>query len=341
MSLSRSFVNPLLAILLLITGRHAYCVEDGPTQASPPRNDSPNAFEEIFENFDKFLRLQGIFEFPVYSFYLGGPAIQGVAYLPSFAPRIGPRILWKEVGITMTFALPIPATEKNRRGTSTQTEVLLNSYWRQHAMDLYYLRIRGFYVTSPFREFSVHKPERYPQLPDALVTNYGFNWYYVYRPDNFSLKAAFDQSEFQLRSGGSWIVNPFYNHLEMSLGTRFIPGIEDNSIEAVPNLASGRFDTVGAAFGYGYSYVSGRFFASLLGGMGPGLQRQQVRRSDGSNNSYASLALKINVNAASGWNFKDYVGGIKFLGDSLSTRVAGTEVASNLISAQLFFGARF
>ena len=96
-------------------------------------------------------------------------------------------------------------------------------------------------MSSPFREFSAHKPERYPQLPDASATNYGFNWYYVFHPERFSLKAAFDQNEFQLRSGGSWLVSPFYNHLELSLGTRFIAGIDDQSIESIPNLATGRF----------------------------------------------------------------------------------------------------
>lgn len=328
-------------LLLLLISTAMSFAEVAPAIERPAKTDFAGKAQEVFEKFEGPFRIQGILEFPFYSFYLGAPAIQGVAYVPSFAPRLGPRILWKEIGITMTFALPIPEVERHRRGTSDQTEIILNSYWRQNAIDLYYMRMRGFYVTSPFREFSVHKPERYPQLPEALVTNYGFNWYYVSNPENYSLKAAFDQSEFQLQSGGSWLTSPFYNHLEMSLGTRFIAGVGDDSITGIPNLASGRFDTLGASFGYGYTYIDGRFFASALGALGPALQIQKLSQADGHDNTNYSLAVKINVNAASGWNYKDYVAGVKLLLDSLSSRVAGTEVASNLVSGQVFFGARF
>ena len=296
---------------------------------------------EIFEKFEGPFRVQGVLEAPFYSFYLGAPAIQGVAYVPSFAPRLGPRVLWKEVGITMTFALPIPEAERHRRGTSDMTEVLLNSYWRQNAIDIYYLRVKGFYVTSPFRELSVNKPERFPQLPEALVTSFGFNWYYVYNPERYSLKAAFDQSEFQTESGGSWLISPFYNHLEISLGTRFVPGIGDQSIQGIPELASGRMDTLGASGGYGYSYIDGRFFLSGLAAVGPGIQYQKIGRSNDKDVKNVSVAVKINVNASIGWNTQEYVGGMKFLLDSLSSNVSGTEIASNLVSGQIFFGARF
>jgi hypothetical protein len=296
--------------------------------------------QEIFEKIEGNLTVQAILEFPFYSFYLGAPNIKGVAYLPSFAPRFGPQLTWHEYSVKFTFALPIPEVEQHRRGSSDQSGAIFNSYWRQNAMDLYYQRFRGFYVSSPFRELSVHKPERYPQLPDALVTNYGLNWYYVTNPERFSLKAAFDHNEFQRVSGGSWLANPFYNHFDMALGSRFIAGIGDESIQDVPNLASGRFDSIGSSFGYGYSFIYGRFFASAQGALGPGLQLQQFRGSDGNDVRDYSLAVKINVNASTGWNYKEYVGGIKFLLDSLSSRVQGTEVASNLVSGQIFFGSR-
>src|SRR5262249_37557971 len=154
-------------------------------------------------------RVQGVLEFPIYSFYLGAPAVHGVAYVPNFAPRLGPRILYKDVGATLTLGLPIPDSEQRRRGDSSHTGLVLSSYWRQVAMDVFYHRFRGFYVASPFTELSLHKPERYPQLPDARATTWGVNFYYAVKPSSYSLKAAFELDEFQLKSGGSWIFNPF------------------------------------------------------------------------------------------------------------------------------------
>ena len=133
--------------------------------------EKQSKIEEFFEALEGPVLVQGVLELPFYSFYLGAPNVKGVAYLPSFAPRLGPRIMWKNIGATVTFALPIPKNEKYRRGTSDQRNFILNSYWRQNAVDLYYQKFRSFYVSSPFRELSVNKPARYPQLPDAEVTN--------------------------------------------------------------------------------------------------------------------------------------------------------------------------
>lgn len=303
--------------------------------------DKPSLKQELYEALDGPLMVQGIFEAPFSYLYLGQPDIKGVVYAPSFAPRLGARVLSNNLGATLTFALPIPHNEKYRRGTSQQTAVILNSYWRQNAIDAYYQQYRGFYVSSAGRELSTNKPTRYPQLPEATMLSFGFNWYHVFRPETYSLKAAFDFTEFQRVSGGSWILNPFYNHLEVSLGNVFVPGIGDESIQAIPNLASGRFNSLGSSIGYGYSYIWGRFFASGLAALGPGLQFQNVRRADGGDDKALNVAWKINVNASMGWNSHAQVGGLKVLFDSLSSRVVGREVASNLVSAQLFYGLRF
>ena len=306
-----------------------------------PIPEKQNKVEEIFEKFEEAFRIQAVLEVPEYSLYLGGPAIQGVAYVPSFGPRLGPRIFYKGVGLKFTFPLPMAEVEKNRRGIPDQTDIILNTYWRQNALDLYYLRNRGFYIASPWQEFSVHKPERYPQVPDAVATSFGFNWYYVFHPEVYSLKAAFDQNEFQKVSGGSWLVSPFYNHLELNLGTKFVRGIGDDNVTSLPELSSGRFETVGASFGYGHSYISGRFFASALGMIGPGVEYQNIGRTTDGDVKNVSLAVKINFNASMGFNLKGYVMGLQALLDSISANVSGTEIASNTVSGQCFVGARF
>lgn len=284
---------------------------------------------------------QGVLELPFYSFYLGAPSVNGVAYLPNFAPRVGPRLVYKDIGALVTLGLPLPENEKNRRGDSSYTNIILNSYWRQNAMDFYFQRFKGFYVASPLTELSGAKPDRYPQLPDARVFNMGLNWYHVLDPRRYSLKAAFDLTEFQTKSGGSWLYNPYYTHMEMFLGDKFLPGTDPNALSSIPNLAAGRFDTVGCTVGYGYSYIRDRFFAAGQAAWGPGLQMQRFQRSDGNDSEVLGLAAKLNLNIASGWNHETYVGGVKVLVDSLWAKVQDTQVSSSLVSAQFFFGGRF
>lgn len=297
--------------------------------------------EPIFKEVEHPWVVQGLFDLPFYSFYLGAPSVHGIAYLPNFAPRLGARVLFKDVGATLTLALPIPKEERTRRGSSTQTGLLLNSYWRRSAMDLYYREFRGFYVSSPFTELSLNKPDRYPQLPDARVKTFGANFYFVANPERYSLKAAFDCSEFQTESGGSTILNPFFNHLEISIGNKFVPGIGSDALAALPNLASGRMDTMGLAFGYGYTVIRGRFFATLQGAIGPAGQYQRIQRADGNNTEVLAFAAKLNVNGSFGWNADEYVGGFKGLIDTLWAEISDTQVYSSLINAQIFFGKRF
>jgi hypothetical protein len=306
---------------------------------SPAENSQP--LSENFRKVQASWLIEGVLTFPFYSFYLGAPDVKGVAYLPNFAPRLGPRVIYDDLGVMMTFALPIPEREVERRGDSRQDSFIFNSYWRQNAYDVYYQRIRGFYVNSPLTELTANKPDRFPQLPDTRVLNAGFNWYYVFSPGRYSLRAAFDQNEFQLHSGGSWLINPFFTHFEISLGRRFVTGSDPDGLSQLPNVASGRFDTMGAAVGYGYTYIGGHFFVTTQAAWGPGLQFQHVRRADGDDSDMWSFAAKLNVNMAGGWNYEDYVGGMKILVDSLWAEIEDTQVSSSLVSVQLFFGQRF
>jgi len=297
--------------------------------------------QKSYEDMKSDWSVQGVVDFSFYSFYLGAPAINGKAYTPSFGPRVGPRILYKDFGTTITLPLPMPESEIHRRGSTVQRNFIANTYWRQNALDVYYQRYSGFYVVSPFSDMSFKRPAVYPQLPDAVVTNVGFNWYYNFDPESYSLKAAFDHTEFQLRSGGSWIGHGFYNHLEMGLGNRFVKGSDDHDLTAIPKLSSAKIDSIGGAYGYGYTYIRGRYFATAQGIGGLAGQYQQVDRSEGADLKTFAIALKFNINLAAGFNHKEYIIGAKVLLDTLSSRVETVEVSSSLASAQIFAGQRF
>lgn len=297
--------------------------------------------QKSYEDLKSDWSIQGVVDFSFYSFYLGAPAINGKAYTPSFGPRIGPRILYKDFGTTITLPLPMPESEVHRRGSTVHRNFIVNTYWRENALDVYYQRYHGFYVVSPWDELSFKRAAIYPQLPDAVVTNVGINWYYNFDSDRYSLKAAFDQTEFQLRSGGSWIAHGFYNHLEMGLGERFIKGSNDNELTEIPKMSSAKIDSLGGAYGYGHTYIRGRYFVTTQGLGGIALQYQQVDRAVQKDLTTFALALKFNINLAAGYNHKDYIVGAKILIDTLSSRVETVEVSSSLASAQIFAGQRF
>lgn len=333
--------RPIFILSLLVFSHIAYASLSNNKVVEEVREAVPEMIEDLFKPVAQPWSAQVVFELPTYNFYLGAPSVKGLSYQPNVAPQLGLQLLYKGLGTTLSFSMPIPEKEQERRGNSKKTNIIINSYWRENAVDLYYQKFRGFYVANPLTEINPDKPDRYPQLPDAEVVNYGFNWYHAMNPSRYSLKAAFSQSEFQIRSGGSFLYSPFYNRLEINLGNRLILGSDPGGIQAIPKLGAGQFHTLGWGFGYGYTYIRNYFFAGALVSLGPALQFQHIEREDAVTIDAISWALKGNMNLATGWNYDGYVFGIKGLLDSLYARVSGTDLWSSLARGQAFFGARF
>ncbi len=187
-------------------------------------NPSWDRSSRLFRMSKKPRLAAGVLEFPFYWFYIGAPAIKGSAFSAQLPAASWDQSRIKDFGAQVTIGLPVLSErEKQRRGRSTQSGVTVSSYWRQNAFDLYLHAVQRISVSDPLPRRRPNKTDRYPQLPDTSVTNVGMNWYFVTRPRVTRLRAAFDQNEFQLASGGSWIINPFFNHLEMFLGSSSSP----------------------------------------------------------------------------------------------------------------------
>jgi hypothetical protein len=275
-----------------------------------------------------------------YSLYLGSPDVHGYAYIPNFRPKIGLYYSYKSTTVGWLIPLFLPQSEIDRRGPTRETHILLRKHWRSAGMEFYYQSYRGLYADSPLSELSTHWPDRYPQLPNATVVNYGINSYFSLDPKHYNLRAAFDFTDFQSESGGSWLIAPFFNHVELAIGDVFIPGSDSSSPQSAPSFSRLTLNTFGAGFGYGYAWVLGRRFVVGQASAGGGLQLQDLKRET-EEISQAAPALILNAKVSAGYNFEKYLVGIRLLGSSLSSKVRDLQVSSNLASAQLFFGGRF
>jgi len=281
-----------------------------------------------------------IFEFPVYSFYLGSPNINGRAYVPNVYPRIGLRLMYKRMGVRTTLALPLPGREIERRGETTQSNTTLSFHWRQHAFDFYYQYFRGFYLGSPLVEIKENKPNRYTLLPNAVSRNWGFNWYYNVDPSRFSLNSAFDQTQFNAEAGNSWVLIPFYRHWTVNLGDTIIKGSEADDPDTLPEFRAGIFDTLGASLAYAQMWVFKKYYVSTLTGLGPGVQFQKYELAQNNRERYSG-ALKLNFNLSLGQKRQTDALGVKFILDSIYSRVSDTDVYSSFVAAEFFYNRQF
>ena len=321
-------IRLLGAILLVALTPHAFAQQpEDATRAAP------------FEAYPQKWLAQGVLDFSFYSFYLGAPAVRGVAYLPNFSPRVGARLAYKGSGLAVM--LPLPSQDVERRGNSDQLSAILSPHFRDFALNAYYQYYRGFYESSPWTEIDPNKPARYPQLPDTVVQNWGLTTFFALERSHYSLKAAFSQTERQMGTGGSFLVSPFFNSLSIATNGRYVPGSAPDASKTGPNVTAGAFRTLGLGGGYGYAYVRGAWLAALQGILGFGVQHQQIERPEGGLDERISLALRLNASASIGWSWDEHHVGAKALVESLSARVSEQQFASSLVSAQIYYGQRF
>ena len=323
-------------ILFLVQTSYAETSDDSPA------TDFTTPTETAFEEIQKPYLLRPFFEIPTYSFYLGAPDVQGYAFVPNFAPRLGLTAGWKGTQITAAFSLPIPKEETDRRGPSQQQTYILHTQILNQPMDIYYQSYKGFYAGNPVHEFSLNKAERYTQFPKASVNNIGLNVYYVFDRDDYDPRAAFDYTKIPKYNGGSWYMMPFANHLVIDMGEEIIIGSEPDAIQTFPDVHKLSLLSAGSTFGYGHSWIlaNENTIFSAQGSIGPAAQRQITEDRQGNVEQTYGLSGKAGFRVTLARNTQDETWGGRVFGDVLYSRLGKLDLYSTVLTLQLFYGTR-
>ncbi len=295
---------------------------------------------DAFEIFPEEWKAKVYIGAPFYTFYLGTPRIDGVAFLPNFNPEVGISLGYKKWSFEMSQPFRVlPDYESSRRGDSNKQEYIFSGSMHRLAYDFYSQYYRGFYISSALTGLAGGQPARYAQLPDTQVHNAGINLYFVFHPLEYSMAAAFTFTEFQFKSGGSPIAHLYLNRLDMSPGVQFIPGTAPGA-DVKPDIFAGTFWSAGAAAGYGYTYSYKRLFVTAQGIFGFGPQYQELNDKAGSY-SRSNVQIKINGALAVGITRRyDYMG-VQAKVDSIYGEIQNGQLASSLVTTNVYYGQRF
>ena len=124
--------------------------------------------------------------------------------------------------------------------SSSITDFQMHKYGKRLLIDGYYQDYRGFYTQQ-----EQNGKKAYTLFPDLTVKRWGVDGTYVLNNKRFSLRAAFEQSEKQIKSAGSLLLGSgFYYHKIMPDASQY---------QSFPKA----FDNyqIGANIGYAYSWV--------------------------------------------------------------------------------------
>jgi hypothetical protein len=260
-----------------------------------------------------------------------------LTFKPNNTAGLGFGVYIFEVGVELTFAVPINAERESLFGKTKATDLQLNLLGKSWGLDLFYQNYKGFYVDDP--NGKIVSGASYPQRPDLRTNNFGINGIYFFNK-RFSLRSAYNFSERQRKSAGSFSLT----------GTLNFFGVEGDS-----SLYSKKYEPVfgaGTAFsqmdmntfsvspGYSYTLVVKNFFINASLSLGPAYHWVNYQVG-GKELSASSLNSFFEARAGIGYNGKRFFCGVNFVNQTRTIKFETIQFANSSTTFKLLFGYRF
>ena len=170
--------------------------------------------------------------------------------------------------VNLSFAISLFPL-KNESGLRTSiTDIQLHSYGKKSLFDAYYQSYKGFFIEKETK----NEQKQYSLFPAFSLRQAGIEYTHIYNHRRFSARAAFEQSELQIRSAGSFLLGG---------------GIYWHRVKPDTNMSAGypksEFDNIqiGINAGYAYSWeISRKLLLSSIAtiGLSIGNETQALRQ---------------------------------------------------------------
>ena len=147
--------------------------------------------------------------------------------------------------VNLSFAISLFPL-KNESGLRTSiTDIQLHSYGKKSLFDVYYQSYKGFFVEKELK----NGQEEYSLYPDLALRQAGIEYTHIYNHRRFSARAAFEQSELQIRSAGSFLSGSGIYWHRVKLDTNMSAEYPKSNFDNIQ---------IGINAGYAYSWVISR-----------------------------------------------------------------------------------
>lgn len=294
--------------------------------------------EEYIESFpDKFF-IWPVIKKRQLSFEIDNKAdkIEKLRYKPNSSFNAGVGMYLFEVGVELTFAVPIDERSTNTFGASEVRDLQANFLGRNWGVDLYTQRYSGFYVPNPNQSAS----DAFIKRSDIELRNTGLNVLYSLNKEKFSLKASYNYSERQLKSAGSFIITGTLNTFRLQADSSILTPVNGITTTA-PAFRQFRYTALSVAPGYAYSLIYKSFFLSGVFSFGPAHYWLMDTGQDGDVQYDISINTFADARVAVGYNGDRFFGGMSFITQSRNIHFDEINFVNGSYGFKLLVGYRF
>lgn len=250
---------------------------------------------------------------------------------------VGMGITYKWLDGDLSFSLPGTTYLNEERSNLTQFKLSMSYTQRKMVFRGYYSESKGMVMSGADDEFQ--------STPSLHEVRMGLQMTYLFNNSRYSYRAAMYQSEFQMKTAGSFLlrVEPFYRNLGGQSGS-MIPAAYD-----LPELYGDQagleyIKAPGILFmpGYGINVAipNTHFFISPMVFAGLGAAFNSYESKNGKD-SYTNVEYGANFNLNAGYNGSRYYSKIQFNWTAGYSPLDPSYFTSNNLMLSLWVGMRF
>lgn len=250
---------------------------------------------------------------------------------------IGMGVTYKWLDGDLSFSLPGTTYLNEERSNLTQFKLSMSYTQRKMVFRGYYSESKGVVVSGVDDEFQ--------STPSLHEIRMGVQLTYLFNNSRFSYRAAIYQSEFQMKTAGSFLLRmePFYRNLGGQSGS-MIPAAYDLQELYGDQAGLEYIKAPGILFmpGYGINIVipDTPFFISPMIFAGVGAAFNSYESKNGKD-SYTNVEYAANFNLNAGYNGSRYYSKIQFNWSAGYAPLDPSYFTSNNLMLSLWVGMRF
>lgn len=257
-----------------------------------------------------------------------------LTYRPNGNYLLGWGVYMFDLGFELTFSVQPDAKTQHRYGHSSVTDLQSNILGKHWGLDLVAQNYDGFYRT--------YNNSTVPDIirPDVSTWNTGANGIYIFNKKKYSIRAAYNFSERQLRSGGSFLLSGTINKFSLRADSAIYGTRYENTFGVNADLNKLDFTTLSIAPGYAHTFVYDNLFANASLSIGPAqhwvyYQSNSVSKHETTLNSFIDLRVSV------GYNSDRFFTGVTYITQARNVKFDQIMFTSSSSVFKIVIGYRF
>jgi hypothetical protein len=269
-------------------------------------------------------------------------------YYPNVSSTLGLGLFYSTVGVQFGFLLQTNNAKRDSVfGNTEYFDLEFRIYKVKSGFSVNFQNYKGFYIATPpfFGNPAITLTDPYFQRPDIRVRNTALSYFTIQNWEKFSMQAAFQNTKHQRKSAGSFMFMGHMQYLtikgDTNVNTSLTSKIAKRENADTVVFTRGRFLGVNPRVGYGHTLVYKNLYLTGVYFLGPGLQYQSIKKTEGGVDHFYSPYLGSSFWLAFGYNGKRFFTSYQLIIDNSRNFIEGIRLQAQTNSNTMLVGYRF